>query len=95
MDRKLYRNHINDVGKYIEHVILPELLSFIFVNMYRNNIEFKYSFYFYYNYYRRIINIKNINYRVVLLITKNILLKKYGFLTINTKPLIIEKIKES
>ena len=95
MEKHIYRIFINDVGEYLEHVLLPELLAFIIVRMYVNRIEFKYSFYFYYNYYKRIINVNNINYRVVLITTQNILLKRYGLLTISTKPLRLKKIKES
>ncbi len=94
MDKIIYRKHINNVGKYVEHVLLPELLSFVIVRMYTNYLYFNCSFKFYYNYYKRIFNVKNISYPIVYKITKNILLKRHGLLIINSKPLIVEKIKE-
>lgn len=87
--------YMNDIGIYVEHVLLPELLTFVIMRMYVNNVPFNHSFYYYYSYYKSLFNVRNINYYIVLLITKNILLKRYNLLTKSFNPLIITKIKES
>ncbi|HOB25724.1 MAG TPA: hypothetical protein PLB45_00275 [Bacilli bacterium] len=79
------------LAKYIELNILPNIIAYTLADLYKNNNLKEISFIKYVNNIRKIINITNINYKVIKKITINQLNNKYHLEVINLYPL---KIKE-
>ena len=91
MNKQEYRKHMNNLGLYLEHVILPELIAFGIADMYYHNIDINKSYKYFFNFYKRYVNVRFINYRIVLTIVKNILKNKYHLLIVEYYPLIVIK----
>ncbi len=79
--------YINDLSKYIEIIILPELIAFSLARLYYYNNLKEISFCKYINSIRKLINIRNINYKLVKNITTNILRNKYNLKIISYYPI--------
>lgn len=81
-----------EIHKYIEYILLPNLIAFTIFKLYNENRKINDSFLTLYNTIKTYVNIIDENQYLVYRLVKDILNKKYNLEIVNLNPIILEEL---